>query len=270
MIIEELDDRSLSVLMLKLSPERQIKIINSIVGKVNQDILNRLRELQENPPQGICSIEVIQEFISVEVRSMATPGYNIKSSPKRKSGNKIEKKEAPDSINKQEAIQNVLRDHFEVNEEEIIILTEAETQRDLSHKYTAYYAQIQGTGILIVLNNEYGQAARVKKVENQEDAQTQLYELIEILEDVDKRTMDVVHGFQAFYNTYSSQQALEELYIEKITDHLQYFEVVNLNQSAISLWNSIKFPTHITCKGRQYGLEKIQDFLDLSFSFYSG
>ena len=246
LLIEGLNDRSLAALMSKLTPEQQDEIIKSILGDVNQEILNKLRELQENLPQGAGSIEAIQQFISIEVRSMATPAYNFESNSKRKSGKKIEKKEVPDSINKQEAIQKVLLEHFQIDQEAIIVLTEAETQRHLRHKHTAYYAQIQGAGILIVLNNEYEQAARIKKVESQDDAQTQLDELKKLLEGVDKRTMDEDYGFHAFDNIYSSQEDLESLYTNKITDYLESFEEINLDGSAKEIWLRIKSKTLIT------------------------
>ena len=90
-LIEELNDRSLAALMSKLTPEGQARIINSIVGEVNEEILNRLRELQDNLPQGTSSVEAIQEFISVEVRSIATPGYNFESNHRKKRSTRVNK-----------------------------------------------------------------------------------------------------------------------------------------------------------------------------------
>ena len=211
----------------------------------------------------------ISKLVATEVEHIALPGYDYLENQKQESqiGRGLNKAAiTPESIAKQEVIQNILLNHYELEESQIIVLTERIKQEHLNHKYFAYYAGIKETGILIVLNDQYGQAARIKKVESIEDAETQLASLIAMLENIDKKTMDQILGFEAFDNTYISIEDLQELYIRKINEHLiNTSPVINLTGSAEQIWQQVKGQT-IRYSNSEYRVNTIQDFIELAFT----
>ena len=207
---------------------------------------NKKRKLKNfilKPEVSTQPIQQINESVITKIGQIATPGYEfireIEISNNTDQKIKLDRSQS-DSITKQQAIQNVLLNNFQLEENQITILTERIKQEHLNHKYFAYYFQINSVGILIVLNDQYGQAARIKKIESHEDTDTQLAILIATLDGVDKKTLDEVHGFQAFSNTYASQEELEDLYKQKILQTLTNSDdPINLSLSPELIWDQI-------------------------------
>jgi len=279
----------------RIEAEDKIKkelISNSIEKKTDED--------HSKPPQ----INEIEISTTEEVQHIALPGYEfIRGESLKQEDTEANSINRP-TIDKQLAIQNVLINYFEINPQEIVVISESLRQSHLREKYHAYYTKIKETGILIVLNNQYGQAARIKNIETLENAQTQLALLIAMLENSDKRTMDEIQGFEAFNNIYTTQEELERLYIEKINEYIESAnqsneriedefpdnasqegklietetnneinetlianqENIELSGSAEDIWKRIQGQTIKSKKGNKQ-INTIQDFLELPISF---
>ncbi|MBT5346300.1 hypothetical protein HOL52_00280 [bacterium] len=212
----------------------------------------------------------ISEIVATEIESITLTGYNyqrIQSTESSIEGDLSIIQNNKESTEKQEAIQNVLLNHFKVEQSQSIVLTERIEQKHLNHKYFAYYSVVKETGILIVLNDQYGQAARIKKVKSQEQAETQLALLIAMLENSNKKTMDEVQEFEAFANIYTSKEDLEQLYIKKINEHLKTsISKIDLTKSAKEIWESIQGKTITTPGKKSRKINTIQDFIKLSIT----
>ena len=244
----------------------QIQEMYNLVQATKNQKSEQYQEESGNPEQIISSIS---KSITNELEHIALPGYSYQKTKNLKSSiarGIILSKIKPQSIEKQEAIQNVLTNHYQLEENQITVLTERIKQNHLNYKYFAYYAVIKGTGILIVLNDEYAQAARIKRVETTNDAEVQLSLLIKTLENKDKKTMDQIQGFEAFDNTYTSIYDLQELYIRKINEHLATSSLkIDLTGTAEVIWKQVK-GQKITINNREYRVNTIQDFIELAFT----
>ena len=221
----------------------------------------------------------ISEIVATEIENIALPGYNFQRIQNTKSSTEGDLsiiQTNKESIEKQEAIQNILLNHFKVEKSQLIVLTERIEQKHLNHKYFAYYSIVKEKGILIVLNDQYGQAARIKKVKSQEQAEIQLALLIAMLENSDKKTMDEVQGFEAFANTYTSKEDLEELYTRKINQYTinPCDEIdtttsnikIDLKKSAKEIWESIQGKTIKSNSNKDKTIHAIHNFLELPFT----
>ena len=206
--------------------QEKIETENKIKEEIFSNTIER-KDVEEYPkPPHINEIEI---STTKEVTHIALPGYEfIRGESLNQEDTEANSINRP-TIDKQIAIQNVLINYFEINPNEIVVISESFIQRHLREKYHAYYAKIKETGILIVLNNQYGQAARIKNIETFENAKTQLALLIAMLENSDKRTMDEIQGFEAFDNIYTTQEDLERLYVQKINEHLETANQSNEN-----------------------------------------
>ena len=222
MLIECLNESSLKILFSKIKTSSEAEDIKTLIESIkNKIVRKRLLELINEFEDASHDERKTPALSQIHIGPIATPGYfnlgqNFSMVKSITSKSSFRRKPEFDSISKETALQKILINHFNVDPSKIIVLTEKIKQRHLRYQYSAFLVNINNQKLLIVLNNQYGQATRLKRIKPIDDVDMQIEYVVNQLEGTDKKTMDEQQGFYSFANVYSSIEELEELYKQKI------------------------------------------------------
>ena len=235
----------------------QREIVQSIIANLSAEEADKTEE----------TVQKIQTNNSSTIQSISTPGYNMEFISNPDSLGEYEK---PDGIEKNRVLLEVLTGYFGINSESIFQFEEEKQQEHLNTKYFSYYVEIEGKGLVIIINNQYKQALRIKAIEPIQEENKIVETITTLIENKTKMQLDEDLGFTAHSNTYESTEALNALYVEIIQGELgresqieETLEIIELTGSPEEIWKQIK-GFNIEYRGSTYQINKISDLIELS------
>jgi len=246
----------------------QREIVQSIIAYLSAEEADETEE----------TVQKIQTNNSSIIQSISTPGYSIEFTSNPDSLGEHEK---PKGIDKQGVLLEVLTERFQINRKKIYIFEEGKQQEHLNTKYSSYYVEIEGKGLVIIINNEYGQALRIKAIEPIQEEHKIVETIKTLIENKTKKQLDEDLEFITHNNTYDSTDALKALYVRiiegeirresQIVEKVEKVETVEtelkLTGSAAEIWNQIKGKEIINGKHSKK-LNNIIDLLEMGVNYF--